>query len=84
MFLRNKLMFLEVVFFKRSGTKLFVFTIVCKIYLKVWLCRNVHDLISSFNKQIDFDKKSHVFSGVTLVHTSLALSWAVFQKVQKI
>ena len=54
-------MFLEVMIFKRSGAKHFMFTIVCIMYLKVQLCRNVHIELSCFNKQIEFDK-SHVFS----------------------
>ena len=59
-FLRNKVMFLEVVIFKRSGTKLFMFKIVCIMYLKVQLCRNVHTLLSLFNKQMEFGKKSYL------------------------
>ena len=53
-------MFLEVVIFKRSGTKLFMFKIVCIMYLKVQLCRNVHTLLSLFNKQMEFGKKSYL------------------------
>ena len=51
-------MLLEVVIFKRSGTKLFMFKIVCIMYLKIQLCRNLHTLLSWFNKQMEFDKKS--------------------------
>ena len=51
-FLRKKVMFLEVVILKISGTKLFMFKIVRKMYLKVRLYRNVHTLLSWFNKQM--------------------------------
>ena len=67
-FLRNKLMFLEFVIFKRSGTKLFMFTIVCTMYLKVWLCRNVHTLLCLFNKRMEFDKRSLFFINNVIFH----------------
>ena len=57
-------MFLEAMIFKISGTNLSMFKIVCKMYLMVWLYRNVHTLLSWFNKQM-YDKKSHVFSEIT-------------------
>ena len=50
--LRNNVMFLEAMIFKISGTNLSMFKIVCKMYLMVWLYRNVHTLLSWFNKQM--------------------------------
>ena len=54
-------MLLKVITFKISGTKLFIFKIVCKMYLKVLLYRNVHTLLILFNKQMYFDKKVMLF-----------------------
>ena len=61
-------MFLEVMIFKISGTKHFMFTIVCTMYLKDQLCRNVHTQLSFFNKQIEFGKKSCFFINNVIFH----------------
>ena len=66
-------MFLEYMIFRRSGTNLLMFTIVCTMYLKVRLHINVHSLLSLFNKQMKFDKKSCFFRNNATFHRNMIL-----------